>query len=60
MAATKQWGLTPPISSALPSERDLELNNQLLDELKRRNNFEAPEETEKRLVFAFLHGLTIR
>lgn len=51
MAATqdKQWGTTPPISTALPTTTELEANDALVAELKKENNFESPEETEKRL-----------
>ena len=45
-----QWGTTPPVSEALPNERELSLNDALLDELKLQNNFESSEETEKRFV----------
>jgi poly(A) polymerase len=48
-AATKaSWGVTDPISLAMPSKKDLELNDSLLDELRRQNNFESTEETERR------------
>lgn len=46
----KQWGTTPPLSTAAPTARDLELNDALLAELKSQNNFEAPEDTDKRRV----------
>jgi len=45
---SQQWGITPALSMALPTEKENELNNLLLEELKRRNNFESPAETEKR------------
>ncbi|EER26783.1 poly(A) polymerase pla1, putative [Coccidioides posadasii C735 delta SOWgp] len=44
----KQWGTTPPISTALPTPSELAENDNLIAELKRQNNFEAPSETEKR------------
>ena len=44
----KQWGTTPPISTALPTTTELEANDALVAELKKENNFESPEETEKR------------
>ena len=47
----KQWGTTPPISNALPTPAELGENDNLIAELKRQNNFEAPSETEQRLVF---------
>lgn len=45
---TKQWGITPPVSTDLPTEHELKLNQDLMEELKRQNNFETPEGTEKR------------
>lgn len=48
--AVRQWGTTPPISTILPTEKELSLNDMLVAELKRQNNFEAPSDTEKRLV----------
>ena len=48
--AVRQWGTTPPISTNLPTEKELMLNDQLVAELKRQNNFEAPSDTEKRFV----------
>ncbi|KAF2757026.1 Poly(A) polymerase papa [Pseudovirgaria hyperparasitica] len=45
----RQWGQNPPISTALPTEQENQLNAALIDELKRENNFERPEETEKRV-----------
>jgi len=36
------------ISTTLPTEKDLELNEALLKELKDQNNFESTEGTEKR------------
>ncbi|KAI9675689.1 MAG: polynucleotide adenylyltransferase [Caeruleum heppii] len=48
MATQRQWGVTPPVSTALPTEADLVINEALVAELKRQNNFEAAEETQKR------------
>lgn len=45
---TRQWGMTPPIATNLPTEKELALNDAMVAELKTQNNFEAPEETEKR------------
>ncbi len=47
-AQTKQWGVTPPISIALPTQAELAINDALVEELKRQNNFETPEETQRR------------
>lgn len=41
-------GVSPPLSTDPPSEQDLKLNEALMTELKAQNNFESPEDTEKR------------
>lgn len=46
----RQWGVTSAISEAHPTKADLELNDQLLDYLKKQNNFETPEGSERRFV----------
>ena len=46
--AQKQWGITPPVSTDLPTDKDVKLNQDLMEELKRQKNFETPEGTEKR------------
>ncbi|KAF2011170.1 Poly(A) polymerase [Aaosphaeria arxii CBS 175.79] len=43
-----QWGVTKPILEAQPTEADLKLNDQLIEALKRENNFETPEGTDVR------------
>jgi poly(A) polymerase len=43
-------GVTPPISTALPSDAELIANEAMLEELKRQNTFESPAETAKRQV----------
>ena len=45
---TRQWGVTPPISLSLPTDTELAANDALIAELKRQNNFEGTEATEKR------------
>lgn len=40
--------MTPPIAMTLPTEKELALNDAMVAELKSQNNFEAPEQTEKR------------
>ncbi len=47
---TRQWGVTPPITFGLPSDAEIATNDALIAELKRQNNFETSEETEKRYV----------
>lgn len=46
----RQWGVTPPISTVLPTPDELAANDDLIAELKAQNNFEAPSETERRCV----------
>ena len=46
----KQYGTTPPISTTMPTQAEVAANDALIAELKRQNNFEGAEETEKRLV----------
>ena len=45
-----QWGTTPPVSVSFPTEAELAANDALIAELKRQNNFESIEETEKRYI----------
>ncbi|KAH6624743.1 Poly(A) polymerase central domain-containing protein [Chaetomium sp. MPI-SDFR-AT-0129] len=42
------YGVTPPISTALPTEQEKRLNNALHQELRAQGTFESPAETEKR------------
>lgn len=42
------YGVTPPISTALPTEEEKRLNNELHQELRAQGTFESPAETEKR------------
>ena len=44
----RQWGVTPPISTVLPTPDELAANDDLITELKVQNNFESPAETERR------------
>lgn len=41
-------GVSAPLSTDPPTERDLKLSGELIQELKAQNNFEAPEQTQKR------------
>ncbi|ODH20028.1 hypothetical protein ACO22_06007 [Paracoccidioides brasiliensis] len=47
-ASVRQWGVTPPISTALPTPSEIAANDDLTTELKQQNNFESPSETERR------------
>ncbi|KAI1847801.1 hypothetical protein JX265_009229 [Neoarthrinium moseri] len=44
----KTWGVTPPISTALPTPAENQATNTLLEELKAQNTFETKPETDKR------------
>lgn len=50
MAATqtKKLGVTPPVSLNFPTQAEVAANDALIAELKRQNNFEGLEETERR------------
>ena len=48
MAADPRLGVTATMSNDPPSQQDLTLDAALLEELKSRNEFEAPEETRRR------------
>ncbi|PQE13180.1 Poly(A) polymerase protein [Rutstroemia sp. NJR-2017a BBW] len=49
-APTKQLGITPPLSTALPSDSEKQASAALIEELKRQNNYESAAETQKRSV----------
>ncbi|ANB11484.1 polynucleotide adenylyltransferase PAP1 [Sugiyamaella lignohabitans] len=56
---SKQYGVTPPISTALATPAERTLNEQLIAELKAQGSFESEEETKKRVqVLALLQELT--
>ena len=44
-------GVSAPLSTDTPTERDLKLTNELVQELKAQNNFESPEQTQKRYTY---------
>lgn len=48
MAADMQWGVTPPISLALPVEAEKRANETLFAELRAQNTYEHATETAKR------------
>ncbi|KAF2815857.1 Poly(A) polymeras-like protein [Mytilinidion resinicola] len=45
----ERWGITEPVSKLMPDEKDLEVHRQLIEELKRQNNFESQEATDRRV-----------
>ena len=44
----KTWGITPPISTLLPTPAEKQASDTLLEELRRQNQFESPAESKKR------------
>ncbi|MCJ1436674.1 polynucleotide adenylyltransferase [Xylographa pallens] len=46
--ASRYKGVTPPISTTLPTAAELKANDDLIEELKSQNNFEGTEVTERR------------
>lgn len=55
MAADMQWGVTPPISLALPQESEKRANDALAAELRAQNTYEHATETQKR--YGAVHSL---
>jgi poly(A) polymerase len=55
-AGSMQYGVTAPLSNALPTEAENQASNDLIEELKRQNNYESTSDTNKRCVTAF-HSL---
>ncbi|KAL8783884.1 MAG: hypothetical protein Q9213_004302 [Squamulea squamosa] len=47
-APQRQWGTTPSISWTPPTEKEILQNEELIDELKKQGQYEAPGETEKK------------
>ncbi|KAK9479579.1 Poly(A) polymerase central domain-containing protein [Lipomyces japonicus] len=55
---TKQYGVTPPISTAAPTEAEVNMNEKLVEELKRQGSFASEAESQKRVeVLSKLQGL---
>ncbi|KAM0755628.1 Poly(A) polymerase [Meredithblackwellia eburnea MCA 4105] len=48
--STGQFGVTPPISVAQPTQRDLDVSQTLLQELKQRGIYEGAEESRNREI----------
>lgn len=46
----KQYGVTPPITISPPTEKEVERNQALIEELKKQHSFESSEESQKRCV----------
>lgn len=50
MSSERSWGITPPVSTALPTPAETQASNALLEELKQQGTFESAEETNTRSV----------
>jgi poly(A) polymerase len=46
--SNKPLGVTPPLSTALPTESEVLASNTLVEELKRQDNYESAADTQKR------------
>lgn len=46
----KQYGVTPPITVLPPTDKEIERNQALVEELKKQDSFESVEESQKRYV----------
>ncbi|KAK9382244.1 Poly(A) polymerase central domain-containing protein [Kockiozyma suomiensis] len=58
-SGTKTYGVTPPISTAAPTEAEFSMNEKLIEELKREKSFESEAESQKRVqVLGKLQALT--
>ena len=56
----KQWGLTPSISAEFPTPEDNVQNGELVEELKRENNYSSHGDTQGRLsTLKLLNQVTI-
>ena len=56
----RQWGLQPPVDTDLPKPEDHKQNSELVEELKRENNYEPGTETQKRIAtLKFLNHVTV-
>jgi poly(A) polymerase len=59
MSGGKQWGVTPPISTAGATPAERILNDQLIEELKSQGSFESEADTQKRVkVLGIMQELT--
>ncbi|RMZ90203.1 hypothetical protein DV736_g2570, partial [Chaetothyriales sp. CBS 134916] len=56
----KQWGLSPPLSTAHPTSLENERTAELVEELKRENNYELEHATKQRMIaLSLLQKVTI-
>lgn len=50
MSNDQIYGVTPPMSTQLPTEHEKQISDSLIEELRRQKTFESPSETQKRYV----------
>lgn len=48
MSSEKQYGVTPPLSTEMPTEEQRRATDALLEELRDQGTFESTAETQKR------------
>lgn len=51
MNSEQAFGVTPPISVALPTEAERRTSDALIQELKHQKTYESPSDTAKRQEF---------
>lgn len=59
-AAPRQLGITPPLSTALPTDAEKQATDALIEEMTKENLFESRADTEKRYVTAIIISYRIR
>jgi poly(A) polymerase len=47
-AGAKLLGVTAPLSMTMPNQSELDATNDLIEELRRQNNYESTSDTNKR------------
>ena len=52
---SRHKGVTPAITWASPTPSEIAANDALIDELKKQNNFESSEETQRRYSSSLTH-----
>lgn len=53
-AAPRQLGITPPLSTALPTDAEKQATDALIEEMTKENLFESRADTEKRYTIAII------
>lgn len=50
-SGNKRLGMTGALSEALPTPEEIKMNEALIDELRKQNNFESQADTKKRYAY---------